>query len=62
MKNKKIEKFLNEMTVTSDITQYPEMIKKILYKVYTESLVSEIADIQPLKNPVGKVYTLFFII
>ena len=59
MKNKKIEKFLNEMTVTSDITQYPEMIKKILYKVYTESLVSEIADIQPLKNPVGKVYTLF---
>ncbi len=59
MKNKKIEKFLNEMTVTGDISQFPEMIKNILYKVYTESLVSEIADIQPLKGPVGKVYTLF---
>lgn len=59
MKNKKIEKFLNEMTVTGDISQFPELIKPILYKVYTESLVSEIADIQPLKSPVGKVYTLF---
>ena len=59
MKNKKYEKFLNEMTVTSDISQFPELIKPILYKVYTESLVSEIADIQPLKSPVGKVYTLF---
>ena len=59
MKNKKIEKFLNEMTVTGDISQFPELIKPILYKVYTESLVSEIADIQPLKGPVGKVYTLF---
>ncbi len=59
MKNKKYEKFLNEMTVTGDISQFPELIKPILYKVYTESLVSEIADIQPLKSPVGKVYTLF---
>lgn len=59
MKNKKIEKFLNEMTVTGDVSQFPELIKPILYKVYTESLVSEIADIQPLKGPVGKVYTLF---
>ena len=59
MKNKKIERFLNEMTVTGDISQFPELIKPILYKVYTESLVSEIADIQPLKGPVGKVYTLF---
>ena len=59
MKNKKIEKFLNEMTVTGDISQFSELIKPILYKVYTESLVSEIADIQPLKGPVGKVYTLF---
>lgn len=59
MKNKKIEKFINEMTVTSDISQYPELIKPVLYKVYTESLMSEIADIQPLSAPVGKVYTLF---
>lgn len=59
MKNKKYEKILNEMTVTGDISQFPELIKPILYKVYTESLVSEIADIQPLKSPVGKVYTLF---
>lgn len=59
MAKKKIEKFINEMTVTSDISQYPELIKPILYKVYTESLVSEIADVQPLTSPVGKVYTLF---
>ena len=57
--NKRIEKFINEMTVTADISQYPDLIKPILYKVYTESLVSEIADVQPLKSPVGKVYTLF---
>lgn len=59
MEIKKIEKFINEMTVTADISQYPELIKPILYKVYTESLVSEIADIQPLRGPVGKVYTIF---
>jgi len=59
MKRSKIEKFINEMTVSGDISQYPELIKPILYKVYTESLVSEIADVQPLKSPVGKVYTLF---
>lgn len=58
MNKKKIEKFLNE-TTTTDISTFPELIKPILYKVYTESLVSEIADIQPLKGPVGKVYTLF---
>lgn len=59
MKNKRLDKFLNEMTVSGDISQYPELIKPILYRVYTESLVSEIADVQPLNGPVGKVYTLF---
>ena len=59
MMNKRLDKFLNEMTVSTDISQYPELIKPVLYKVYTESLVSEIADIQPLNSPVGKVYTLF---
>ena len=59
MKNKRLGEFLNEMTVSTDISQYPELIKPVLYKVYTESLVSEIADIQPLNSPVGKVYTLF---
>ena len=59
MMNKRLDKFLNEMTISTDISQYPELIKPVLYKVYTESLVSEIADIQPLNSPVGKVYTLF---
>jgi hypothetical protein len=42
-----------------DIGQYPELIKPLLYKVYTESLVSEIADVQQLNSPVGKIYSLF---
>lgn len=59
-KKKALQNFINEsITVSSDISQYPELIKPILYKVYTESLVSEIADIQPLSAPVGKVFTLF---
>lgn len=53
-----MEKMLNE-TTSGDISQYPELVKPILYKVYTESLISEIADIQPMKSPVSKIYTLF---
>jgi hypothetical protein len=54
-----LDKVLSESTTASDIGQYPELIKPILYKVYTESLVSEIADMQPMKGPVSKIYTLF---
>ena len=59
MMNKRLDKFLNEMTVSTDISQYPELIKPVLYKVYTESLVSEIADIQPLNSPVGRFIRYF---
>lgn len=54
-----LDKVLSESTTASDIGQYPELIKPILYKIYTESLVSEIADMQPMKGPVSKIYTLF---
>jgi hypothetical protein len=56
--NAKVDLML-EKTSSSDVGQFPELIKPLLYKVYTESLVSEIADIQQLTSPVGKVYTLF---
>jgi hypothetical protein len=46
-------------TTTADIGQFPEMIKPLLYKIYTNSLVSEIADMQQLMSSSGKVYTLF---
>ena len=54
-----LDKVLSESTVSGDIGQYPDLIKPILYKVYTESLASEIADMQPMKGPVSKIYTLF---
>lgn len=54
-----LDKVLSESITSSDIGQYPELIKPILYKVYTESLASEIADMQPMKGPVSKIYTLF---
>jgi hypothetical protein len=60
--NEKISKLnmniLNE-TNSGDIGQFPEMIKPLLYKVYTESLVSELADIQQLTSPTGRIFTLF---
>lgn len=54
-----LDKILSEGTVSGDISQYPELIKPILYKVYTESLAAEIGDLQPMKSPVTKIYTLF---
>lgn len=49
---------LNE-TSTVDVGQFPQMVKPLLYKVYTDSLVSQFADIKQLTTPVGRVFTLF---
>jgi Major capsid protein Gp23 len=49
----------NESTVTSDIAQFPNLMSKIMRKVYTKSLVGELGDIQPLTGPIGKVATVF---
>ncbi len=46
-------------TASDDVGQFPEFIGPLLYKVYTKSLMSEIADIQQLTSPVGRVYTLY---
>lgn len=53
-----VNQSLNE-TVSADIAQFPNLISKIISKVYSKSLVGEIADIQPLTGPVGKVATVF---
>lgn len=55
--NEKINSLLE--TNAGDIGQFPELIKPLLYKIYTESLVSEIADVQQLNSPSGRVFSLF---
>lgn len=49
---------LNE-TASHDITQFPNLVSKIIKKVYTNSLVGEISDVQPLTGPIGKIATVF---
>ena len=46
-------------TTSGDVGQFPELMKPLLYRVYTESLVSLFADTQQLTSPLGRVYTLF---
>lgn len=63
MNKQKLELFekINQLNETSaaDLGQFPELIKPLLYKIYTESLVSELADVQQLNSPTGKIFTLF---
>lgn len=44
---------------SSDISQFPTLLSDIIYRVYSNSLVGEIADVQPLKTPIGKIGTLY---
>lgn len=61
LSNLKLDKALalTETNSSTDIAMLPGMIKPLLYKVYTESLVSEIADVQPINSPIALIYTLF---
>ena len=53
-----IENLLSEATVAGDIGLTTQFLAPLLYKVYTKSLVSQIADIQPLTGPYAKVFAL----
>ena len=52
------EKILAESN-TGDISQYAHLLGDVMKRVYTTSLLSEIADVQPLKGPTGKIATVF---
>lgn len=54
----KIISELNESTQSGDVAQFPNLVSKIIKKLYTTSLVGEISDVQPLTGPVGKVATV----
>jgi len=55
---KKSIESLNEATQTVDVAPFAKLLTPLLYRVYTQSLVSQIADVQPIVGPVGKVYAL----
>src|SRR5574344_537843 len=60
--SKKIsERVLNSLNESSakDIAPFADLMGDIIYKVYSKSLVGEIADVQPLTSPVGKIGTLY---
>lgn len=50
---------LMESTGSADMAAYAPIIVPLLHKLYTEALISQIADVQELKSPVGKVPCLF---
>ena len=52
------EKILAESN-TGDISQYAHLLGDVMKRVYTTSLLSEIADVQPLNGPTGKIATVF---
>lgn len=53
------ERVLNESNVTADIAPFATLMTDIIYRVYSNSLVGEIADVQPLTTPSGKIGTLY---
>ena len=50
---------LREGSGTGDMAQYEPLIMPIITKLYPQTLVSQIADVQPLSTPVGRVAALF---
>ena len=50
---------LKEATNSGDIAEYGALILPLVQKIYTDSLISQIADNQPLNGPVGKVSALY---
>lgn len=49
---------LTEATQAQDVAPFAKLLTPLLYRVYTQSLVSQIADVQPMVGPIGKVYAL----
>lgn len=49
---------MNEATTSVDVAPFAKLLTPLLYRVYTESLVSQIADVQPMNGPISKIYAL----
>jgi len=69
MKNKKeilkvqavteaVIKGMNESS-TGDVSQFSFLLGDVMKRVYSTSLLSDIADVQPMKGPTGKLATIF---
>lgn len=52
------QNFLKEAASSTDISVYGPLILPLLKKLYTHSLITQIADTQNLKSPYGKIATL----
>jgi hypothetical protein len=48
-------------TTSSDVGQYAPLILPLVQKIYPDSLVSQIASVQPTTSPVAKISSLFSI-
>jgi len=55
------QNFLKESALSSsaDSSVFAQLILPLLKKIYLDSLISQVADVQPLKGPVGKIASLF---
>lgn len=50
------DNFLKESTTNStDLAQFGALVSPLIKKIYPESLVEQIASVQPLKSPVGRI-------
>ncbi|NCP97692.1 hypothetical protein GW796_05555 [archaeon] len=55
------QNFLKESGTSEDIGKYAPLILPLVQKIYPESLVNQIASVQPIKSPIGKVAALYSI-
>jgi hypothetical protein len=50
---------LKESTQSGDSASFAALILPLIEKIYTESLIAQVADTQPLKGPTGRVAALY---
>lgn len=51
--------FLRESTQAGDANPYAPLVMELVKKIYPETLVSQIADVQPISAPYGRVAALY---
>lgn len=55
------QNFLKESGTSEDIGKFAPLILPLVQKIYPESLVNQIASVQPINSPIGKVAALYSI-
>jgi len=53
------QNYLKESTSSTDVGKYEPLILSLVKKIYPESLVAQIASIQPTSSPVAKISALY---